>query len=181
MTHIHPAHLSFFQDIYVQAVSRKVRLINCSWTLWMEKFGLFVPFSRAPIMSANPPFGLEFASRPTNWQHFFRIPLTAPQFGEKLNRQDFKGAQDLPKGACIDVLTAQTAWIVVNCCHLKLVPRQFGNPITRGIYDVLIKKDSAGGLGTTGQRVLTNSSWQQGLQLCPQLWTIMTISLQSEV
>ena len=37
------------------------------------------------------------------------------------------------------------------------------------------------GLGTTGQRVLTNSSWQQGLELCPQLWTIMTISLQSEV
>ena len=61
------------------------------------------------------------------------------------------------------------------------MPRQFGNPITRGIYDVLIKKDSAGGLGTTGQRVLTNSSWQQGLELCPQLWTIMTISLQSEV
>ena len=37
------------------------------------------------------------------------------------------------------------------------------------------------GLGTTGQSVLTNSSWQQGLELCPQLWTIMTISLQSEV
>ena len=87
----------FFQDIYVQAISTKVRVINYSWTLWMEKFGLFVPFSRAPIMSANPPFRLEFASRPTSWQHFFRIPLTAPQFGEKLNRQDFKGAQDLPK------------------------------------------------------------------------------------
>ena len=61
------------------------------------------------------------------------------------------------------------------------MPRQFGNPITRGIYDVLINKDGAGGLGTTGQRALTNPSWQQGLELCRQLWTIMTISLQSEV
>ena len=92
-----PIHIFLFSKIYMfkqfqEKLESSTLLGHFGW-----KSLAFFPFSRAPIMSANPPFRLEFASRPTSWQHFFRIPLTAPQFGEKLNRQDFKGAQDLPK------------------------------------------------------------------------------------